>query len=89
MSIWGTAFEIMTVNLLIVSYMHIFREIRGFAIKICTTEGTWDLVGNNIPVFFIDDPIKFPSLIHSQGPNPVTNVKVISYFFYTLEKKKS
>ncbi len=41
------------------------RDVRGFAIKFYTTEGNWDLVGNNIPVFFIQDAIKFPDLIHA------------------------
>lgn len=41
------------------------RDIRGFAVKFYTEEGNWDLVGNNIPVFFIQDAIKFPDLIHS------------------------
>ena len=41
------------------------RDVRGFAVKMYTVEGNWDLVGNNIPVFFIQDAIKFPDLIHS------------------------
>ena len=41
------------------------RDVRGFAVKFYTTEGNWDLVGNNMPVFFIQDAIKFPDLIHS------------------------
>ena len=41
------------------------RDVRGFAVKFYTDEGNWDLVGNNIPVFFIQDAIKFPDLIHS------------------------
>ena len=41
------------------------RDVRGFAVKFYTVEGNWDLVGNNIPVFFIQDAIKFPDLIHS------------------------
>ena len=40
------------------------RDVRGFAVKFYTTEGNWDLVGNNIPVFFIQDAIKFPDLVH-------------------------
>ncbi|WP_213979383.1 catalase [Sphingomonas sp. dw_22] len=44
------------------------RDVRGFAVKIYTKEGNWDLVGNNIPVFFIQDAIKFPDLIHSVKP---------------------
>ncbi len=41
------------------------RDVRGFAVKFYTKEGNWDLVGNNIPVFFIQDAIKFPDLVHS------------------------
>lgn len=46
------------------------RDVRGFAVKFYTTEGNWDLVGNNIPVFFIQDAIKFPDLIHAVKPEP-------------------
>jgi len=46
------------------------RDVRGFAVKIYTQEGNWDLVGNNIPVFFIQDAIKFPDLIHAAQPAP-------------------
>ena len=46
------------------------RDTRGFAVKFYTNEGNWDLVGNNIPVFFIQDAIKFPDLIHSVKPEP-------------------
>lgn len=46
------------------------RDARGFATKFYTTEGVWDLVGNNIPVFFIQDAIKFPDLVHSFKPEP-------------------
>src|SRR5512140_821875 len=46
------------------------RDIRGFAVKFYTTEGNWDLVGNNIPVFFIQDAIKFPDLIHAVKMEP-------------------
>jgi catalase len=49
------------------------RDPRGFAMKFYTEEGTWDLVGNNTPVFFIRDGIKFPDFIHSQKPDPHTN----------------
>lgn len=41
------------------------RDVRGFAVKLYTKEGNWDIVGNNIPVFFIQDAIKFPDLVHS------------------------
>ena len=46
------------------------RDVRGFAVKFYTQEGNWDLVGNNIPVFFIQDAIKFPDLIHAVKPEP-------------------
>jgi catalase len=46
------------------------RDVRGFAIKFYTDEGNWDLVGNNIPVFFIQDAMKFPDIIHSVKPEP-------------------
>jgi catalase len=48
------------------------RDPRGFAVKFRTGEGNWDLVGNNLPVFFIRDAIKFPDFIHSQKPDPVS-----------------
>ena len=46
------------------------RDVRGFAVKLYTKEGNWDIVGNNIPVFFIQDAIKFPDVIHSVKPAP-------------------
>jgi catalase len=46
------------------------RDVRGFAVKLYTNQGNWDLVGNNIPVFFIQDAIKFPDVIHSAKPEP-------------------
>ncbi len=46
------------------------RDIRGFAVKFYTDEGNWDLVGNNVPVFFIQDAMKFPDLIHAVKPEP-------------------
>ena len=46
------------------------RDVRGFAVKFYTEEGNYDLVGNNIPVFFIQDAVKFPDLIHSVKPEP-------------------
>jgi len=48
------------------------RDPRGFAMKFYTEDGNWDLVGNNLGVFFIRDAIKFPDFIHSQKPDPVT-----------------
>lgn len=46
------------------------RDVRGFAVKFYTQEGTWDLVGNNMPIFFIQDAMKFPDLIHAVKPEP-------------------
>ena len=46
------------------------RDVRGFAVKFYTKEGNWDLVGNNIPVFFIQDAMKFPDLVHSVKQEP-------------------
>ncbi|CAJ0558471.1 unnamed protein product, partial [Mesorhabditis spiculigera] len=51
------------------------RDPRGFAMKFYTQEGNWDLVGNNTPIFFIRDPIFFPSFIHTQKRNPQTHLK--------------
>lgn len=51
------------------------RDPRGFAVKFYTEEGNWDLVGNNTPIFFIRDPILFPSFIHTQKRNPATHCK--------------
>lgn len=51
------------------------RDPRGFAMKFYTEEGNWDLVGNNTPIFFIRDPLKFPDFIHTQKRVPQTNLK--------------
>jgi catalase len=51
------------------------RDPRGFAVKFYTEEGNYDLVGNNTPVFFLRDPLKFPDFIHTQKRNPATNLK--------------
>ena len=48
------------------------RDPRGFAVKFYTEDGNWDLVGNNLAVFFIRDAVKFPDVIHSLKPDPVT-----------------
>ncbi|KAF2766187.1 CAT2 catalase [Teratosphaeria nubilosa] len=50
------------------------RDVRGFAVKFYTEEGNWDIVGNNIPVFFIQDAIKFPDVIHAGKPEPHNEV---------------
>jgi catalase len=51
------------------------RDIRGFAVKFYTDEGNWDLVGNNTPVFFLRDPLKFPDLNHAVKRDPRTNLR--------------
>lgn len=51
------------------------RDPRGFAIRFYTEEGNWDLTGNNTPMFFIKDPIKFPDFVHTQKRDPHTNFK--------------
>lgn len=51
------------------------RDVRGFALKFYTEEGNWDLVGNNTPVFFIRDPLKFSDFIHTQKRDPRTNLR--------------
>ncbi|XP_077530400.1 catalase-like [Haemaphysalis longicornis] len=62
------------------------RGALGFAIKFYTDQGNWDLVGLNLPVFFIRDPFQFPSFIHSQNRNPVTHLKDADMFwdFFSL-----
>ena len=51
------------------------RDVRGFALKFYTGEGNWDIVGNNTPVFFIRDPLKFSDFIHTQKRDPKTNLR--------------
>jgi catalase len=51
------------------------RDPRGFAVKFYTEDGNWDIVGNNTPVFFLRDPLKFPDFIHTQKRDPWTNLK--------------
>lgn len=62
------------------------RDIRGFAMKFYTEEGNWDLVGNNTPVFFIRDPLKFPDLNHAVKRDPKTNMRSAqnNWDFWTL-----
>lgn len=50
------------------------RDVRGFAVRFYTDEGNWDLVGNNIPVFFIQESMKFPDIIHAGKPEPHTEI---------------
>ena len=51
------------------------RDVRGFSIKFYTEDGNWDVVGNNTPVFFVRDPLKFPDFIHTQKRDPRTNLR--------------
>lgn len=62
------------------------RDIRGFAMKFYTEEGNWDLVGNNTPVFFLRDPMKFPDLNHAVKRDPKTNMRSAdnNWDFWTL-----
>ncbi len=62
------------------------RDIRGFAMKFYTEEGNWDLVGNNTPVFFLKDPLKFPDLNHAVKRDPRTNLRSAknNWDFWTL-----
>ena len=62
------------------------RDIRGFAVKMYTEEGNWDLVGNNTPVFFFRDPLKFPDLNHAVKRDPRTNLRSAhnNWDFWTL-----
>ncbi|XP_044732632.1 catalase-like isoform X2 [Chrysoperla carnea] len=62
-------------------YPDTVRDPRGFAVKFYTDDGIWDLVGNNTPIFFIRDPILFPSFIHTQKRNPVTHLKDFDAFW--------
>jgi catalase len=57
------------------------RDPRGFAVKFYTEEGNYDMVGNNTPVFFIRDPLKFADFIHTQKRNPATNLKDADMFW--------
>lgn len=62
------------------------RDPRGFAVKFYTEEGNWDMTGNNTPVFFIRDPVKFPDFIHTQKRNPQTNCKDANMFWDFLSQ---
>lgn len=60
--------------ILLLAVQDTVRDVRGFAMKFYTPEGNWDLVGNNIPVFFIQDAVKFPDIIHAVKPEPHNDV---------------
>ncbi|MCG7408698.1 catalase [Paenibacillus sp. ACRRX] len=57
------------------------RDPRGFAVKFYTSEGNYDLVGNNLPVFFIRDALKFPDMVHSLKPAPHTNIQTPDHYW--------
>lgn len=65
------------------------RDPRGFATKFFTDEGNWDLVGNNLPVFFIRDAMKFPDMVHALKPDPKTNIqdgnRILDFFSHIPE----
>lgn len=65
------------------------RDPRGFAVKFYTREGNWDLVGNNFPVFFIRDGIKFPDMVHALKPNPKSHIqedwRILDFFSHHPE----
>ncbi|WP_373358422.1 catalase [Acinetobacter lactucae] len=63
------------------------RDPHGFGLKFYTQEGNWDLVGNNLPVFFIRDAIKFPDFVHALKPSPVTNVQDANRVFDFLQSQ--
>lgn len=63
------------------------RDPHGFGLKFYTQEGNWDLVGNNLPVFFIRDAIKFPDFIHAMKPSPVSNVQDANRVFDFLQSQ--
>lgn len=67
------------------------RDPRGFAVKFYTEDGNWDLVGNNTPIFFVRDPILFPSFIHTQKRNPATHLKDpnMVWDFFTLRPEST
>lgn len=57
------------------------RDPRGFAVKFYTTEGNYDLVGNNLPIFFIRDAFKFPDMVHALKPAPHTNIQTPDHYW--------
>jgi len=63
------------------------RDPHGFGLKFYTEQGNWDLVGNNLPVFFIRDAMKFPDFIHAMKPSPVTNVQDPNRIFDFLQSQ--
>lgn len=65
--------------------------IQGFAVKYYTEEGNWDMTGNNTPVFFIRDPMKFPDFIHSQKKDPRTNLPsaLTAWDFWSLSPEST
>ena len=68
-----------------------WRDVRGFSVKFYTTEGNYDIVGNNTPVFFIRDAIKFPDFIHSQKRLPGSGLRDadMQWDFWTLSPESA
>lgn len=62
-------------------YPDTIRDVRGFAVKFYTNQGNYDIVGNNTPIFFINDPLKFPDFIHSQKRDPRTHKRDVNMQF--------
>lgn len=62
-------------------YPDTIRDVHGFSVKFYTEEGNYDIVGNNTPVFFINDPLKFPDFIHSQKRDPRTHKRDVNMQF--------
>jgi hypothetical protein len=67
------------------------RDVRGFAIKFYTEEGNYDIVGNNTPIFFVRDPMKFPDFIHSQERLPDSGLRSnnMQWDFWTLSPESA
>ena len=59
-------------------YPDTIRDVRGFAVKFYTEQGNYDIVGNNTPIFFINDPLKFPDFIHSQKRDPRSHKREVN-----------
>ena len=68
-----------------------WRDVRGFALKFYTEEGNFDMVGNNTPVFFVRDPMKFPDFIHSQKRMPDSGLRSnnMQWDFWTLSPESA
>lgn len=72
-------------------YPDTYRDVRGFAVKFYTQDGNYDIVGNNTPVFFVNDPLKFPDFIHSQKRDPRTHKRTpdMQWDFWSLSPESA